>query len=121
MTIPIYQVDAFTDKVFGGNPADVCPLEKWIPDELMQKIALENNLSETAFFAPENDGFRIRWFTPKTEVDLCGHATLASGHVLFNHLNYSEKYIHFESRSGRLNVRRDNNLVTLDFHKNSYL
>jgi PhzF family phenazine biosynthesis protein len=120
MNIPFYQVDAFTEKVFGGNPAGVCPLEKWIPDELMQKIASENNLSETAFFVPENDGFRIRWFTPKTEVDLCGHATLASGHVLFNHLNWHEKYICFESRSGRLNVRRDNNLVTLDFPVANY-
>jgi PhzF family phenazine biosynthesis protein len=120
MKIPYYQIDAFTDKVFGGNPAGVCPLEKWIPDELLQKIASENNLSETAFFVPENDVFRIRWFTPKVEVDLCGHATLASGYVLFNHLNYREEYIHFESRSGRLNVKKDKNLVTLDFPAASY-
>jgi PhzF family phenazine biosynthesis protein len=115
MKIPIFQVDAFTDQMFGGNPAAVCPLEKWIPDEILQKIASENNLSETAFFVPENNVFRIRWFTPKVEVDLCGHATLASGHVLFNHLNYKEDYIRFESRSGRLNVKKDKNLVTLDF------
>jgi PhzF family phenazine biosynthesis protein len=81
----IYQVDAFTDKIFAGNPAAVIPLEKWLPDQLMQNISMENNLSETAFFIPENDGFNIRWFTPASEVNLCGHATLASAHVIFNH------------------------------------
>jgi PhzF family phenazine biosynthesis protein len=120
MNIPYYHVDAFSEKVFGGNPAGVCPLEKWIPDEILQKIALENNLSETAFFVAENDFYRLRWFTPKVEVDLCGHATLASGHVLFNHLNYRKEYIHFESRSGRLTVRKDKNLITLDFPAAKY-
>jgi len=120
MTIPIYKVDAFTDKIFGGNPAAVCPLEKWLPDDLMHKIAAENNLSETAFFVQENDDYRIRWFTPKVEVDLCGHATLASGHVLFNHLNYMKGIIHFISRSGPLNVRNDKNLITMDFPTASY-
>jgi PhzF family phenazine biosynthesis protein len=120
MKIPFYHVDAFTDDPFGGNPAGVCPLDSWIPDDLMQKIAAENNLSETAFFVPENDGYRIRWFTPKVEVDLCGHATLASGHVIFNHLNWPGENIHFESRSGRLNVRNDKNFITLDFPTASY-
>lgn len=115
MKIPFYQVDAFTDHLFGGNPAGVCPLNEWIPDALMQKIAAENNLSETAFFVPEKDGYRIRWFTPTVEVDLCGHATLASGHVIFNHLNYKEDSVCFESRSGRLNVKRDKDQIILDF------
>jgi PhzF family phenazine biosynthesis protein len=81
MKIDIYQVDAFTDQAFKGNPAAVCPLDDWLADELMQQIAMENNLSETAFFVPESDGFGLRWFTPQTEVDLCGHATLATAHV----------------------------------------
>ena len=120
MQIPFYQVDAFTDHLFGGNPAGVCPLDKWIPDEKMQLIAAENNLSETAFFVSENEGFRIRWFTPKVEVDLCGHATLASGHVIFNHLNHPGNMINFESRSGRLLVRNDKNYITLDFPTASF-
>jgi PhzF family phenazine biosynthesis protein len=115
MQIPFFQVDAFTDHLFGGNPAGVCPLNKWIPDREMQQIAAENNLSETAFFVAENNGFRIRWFTPKVEVNLCGHATLASGHVIFNHLNYSRNLINFESRSGRLLVRKDENYIILNF------
>ena len=90
MNIPIYQVDAFTDKLFGGNPAAVCPLEDWLSPELMQNIAAENNLSETAFFVRREKIFELRWFTPKIEVDLCGHATLASAHVIFNHLNHSD-------------------------------
>lgn len=120
MQIPFYQVDAFTDHLFGGNPAGVCPLNEWIPDKKMQQIAAENNLSETAFFVPENEGYHIRWFTPKVEVDLCGHATLASGHVIFNHLDYSGNLICFESKSGRLNVKKNNNLITLDFPTTSY-
>jgi PhzF family phenazine biosynthesis protein len=115
LQIPFYQVDAFTDHLFGGNPAGVCPLKEWIPDDIMQKIAAENNLSETAFFVPEKNGYRIRWFTPKVEVDLCGHATLASGYVLFNHLNHPDSNVNFESRSGRLIVRKDKNLIILDF------
>ena len=89
MTIPVYQVDAFTSKPFAGNPAAVCPLKEWLPDELMQSIAMENNLAETAFVVPYEDAFQIRWFTPTVEVDLCGHATLATGHVFFNHLGYT--------------------------------
>lgn len=81
-SLPIYQVDAFASNLFKGNPAAVCPLDKWLSDETMQAIAAENNLSETAFFVPETDGYRIRWFTPNEEVALCGHATLASSYVL---------------------------------------
>ncbi|MBF6309209.1 PhzF family phenazine biosynthesis protein, partial [Nocardia farcinica] len=88
MELKIYQIDAFTERLFCGNPAAVVPLEKWLPDSLMQKIAMENNLSETAFFTASGEKFHIRWFTPTTEVNLCGHATLASAHVIFNHLNY---------------------------------
>jgi PhzF family phenazine biosynthesis protein len=111
----IFQVDAFTETLFGGNPAAVCPLEKWLEDATMQKIALENNLSETAFFVKENKGFRIRWFTPKAEVNLCGHATLASAHVLFNHLNYSKEELHFQSKSGLLTVKKEGNKLILNF------
>jgi PhzF family phenazine biosynthesis protein len=115
MTIKLYQVDAFTDKVFGGNPAAVCPLDSWPDDRMMQQIALENNLSETAFFVPEGTGYRIRWFTPTVEVDLCGHATLATAHVLWNHLDHPADEIKFQSRSGLLTVRREEDLITLDF------
>jgi len=118
MLLQFYQVDAFTDKLFGGNPAGVCPLEKWIPDDVMQKIAMENNLSETAFFVNEDDGYRIRWFTPKVEVNLCGHATLASSHVIFNHLGCDCDKITFHSRSGILNVSREGELLVLDFPAN---
>jgi PhzF family phenazine biosynthesis protein len=113
--IPIYQVDAFSDRVFGGNPAAVCPLEEWIPDNTMQRIAQENNLAETAFFVKEGGDFRIRWFTPTVEVDLCGHATLASAHVLFNHEHLGGETVVFSSRSGRLSVTRRDNLLVLDF------
>jgi len=115
MKNPIYQVDAFTTKQFGGNPAAVCPLAKWLDNETMQKIAAENNLSETAFFAEEGNGYRICWFTPLAEVDLCGHATLASAHVLFNHLGFSGDTITFESNSGPLIVRKQDDLLVLDF------
>jgi PhzF family phenazine biosynthesis protein len=118
MLLPFFQVDAFTDRLFGGNPAGVCPLEKWLADDTMQKIAMENNLSETAFFVKEGDDYRIRWFTPKVEVNLCGHATLASAHVLYNHLGYSEDRISFQSRSGLLNVTREGELLILDFPAN---
>ncbi len=113
--LPVYQVDAFADKVFSGNPAAVVPLNKWLPDTIMQKIASENNLSETAFFVPEANGFFIRWFTPKAEVDLCGHATLAAAHVLFNHLGFAENEIKFNSRSGILKVKSEGKLLYLDF------
>lgn len=113
--LTIFQVDAFTDRLFGGNPAAVIPLDSWLPDETMQKIALENNLSETAFFVREKEGYHIRWFTPGTEVDLCGHATLATAYVMFNHLTPDEELIEFRSRSGLLKVRRDNAWIELDF------
>jgi PhzF family phenazine biosynthesis protein len=112
----IYQVDAFTDKIFNGNPAAVCPLEKWLSDEIMQKIAMENNLSETAFYVKEGNKYHIRWFTPTVEVDLCGHATLASAFVLFNYESYSGSSLTFiTDRSGILNVRKDGDMLTLDF------
>jgi PhzF family phenazine biosynthesis protein len=112
----IYQVDAFTDKLFQGNPAAVCPLDNWLSDDLMQKIAMENNLSETAFYVKEGDRYHIRWFTPTVEVDLCGHATLASAFVLFNYEAHSGTTLSFISdRSGILNVRKDGDLLTLDF------
>lgn len=115
MELEIYQVDAFTDRVFGGNPAAVCPLDEWLPDELLQRIALENNLSETAFFVGEGDGYRIRWFTPTVEVDLCGHATLASAYVLFQELGFEGELLSFQSKSGPLAVSRDGKRIVLDF------
>ncbi len=115
MKLPIYQVDAFATQPFEGNPAAVCPLEEWLPDDLMQNIATENNLSETAFFVEQDDGFRLRWFTPTTAVDLCGHATLASAHVLFEHLNYDHKVIQFNSKSGELTVRKEEEYLVMDF------
>lgn len=115
MKTPIYQVDAFTDAVFGGNPAAVCPLKEWIRPELMQSIASENNLSETAFFVREGDVYALRWFTPIAEVDLCGHATLASAHVLFDELGYQKEEIKFETKSGRLIVKKDGDRLSMDF------
>ena len=121
MKLRIFQVDAFASELFRGNPAAVVPLEKWLPDKIMQNIALENNLSETAFFIPKNEEYQIRWFTPLAEVDLCGHATLATAHVLFNHLNYQQAEIHFESRSGHLKVRRNKEILFLDFPASSLI
>ena len=118
MNIPFFQVDAFTDRLFGGNPAGICPLEQWLENEVMQKIAMENNLSESAFFIKKDEGFHIRWFTPKVEVNLCGHATLASAHVIFQYLGHKPQVISFESRSGMLNVRKENELLVLDFPAN---
>ena len=115
MKFPIFQVDAFTDHMFGGNPAAVCPLEEWISEELMQSIAAENNLSETAFFVRKGSGFGLRWFTPVNEVDLCGHATLATAHVLFEEMGYNETEIHFETKSGRLIVRKEGERLEMDF------
>jgi PhzF family phenazine biosynthesis protein len=106
MKLRVYQVDAFAERVFEGNPAAVCPLESWLPDALLQAIAQENNLSETAFFVPEGAGYRLRWFTPAAEVDLCGHATLASASVLYEQLGYSAPEIRFATRSGLLVVAR---------------
>jgi len=115
MELTLYQVDAFTDRVFGGNPAGVCPLQEWLPEDTMQKIANENNQAETAFFVGKEGGFDIRWFTPACEVDLCGHATVASGHVLFTHLGHGGDSIRFDSASGPLGVRRDGAWLVLDF------
>lgn len=115
MKLDLYQVDAFTDKTFGGNPAAVCPLEAWLPDELMQNIAAENNLSETAFFVPDGDRFHLRWCTPAAEVDLCGHATLAAAYVIFEKLNYGQEIIRFDSKSGELTVEKTENGLMMDF------
>ncbi|HMW33194.1 MAG TPA: PhzF family phenazine biosynthesis protein [bacterium] len=106
MKITMYQVDAFTRKVFSGNPAAVCPMQVWPEDEIMRGIAAENNLSETAFFIPQGDDFALRWFTPEVEIDLCGHATLATAHVLFEHLHFERSEIHFHTQSGKLTIRR---------------
>src|SRR5512145_6295 len=114
--IKIYQVDAFADKIFSGNPAAVCILDKWPADELMQSIGNENNLAETAFVIPRGEDFEIRWFTPTTEVELCGHATLASAFVLFDVLNYPGSLIRFHSReNGLLKVSKEGGLLFLDF------
>ncbi|MBO6521562.1 MAG: PhzF family phenazine biosynthesis protein [Rhodospirillales bacterium] len=113
--IPLYQLDAFTDRPFGGNPAAVCPLDEWLPDDVMQSIALENNLSETAFYVPEGDGYRLRWFTPKIEVDLCGHATLATGALILEKLEPGREAVSFETRSGTLGVKREGDMLVMDF------
>ncbi|WP_158826099.1 PhzF family phenazine biosynthesis protein [Mucilaginibacter lacusdianchii] len=116
MTIPIYQADAFTSSLYGGNPAAVCPLTEWLPDETMQKIAAENNLAETAFFVKTHEGYHLRWFTPELEIDLCGHATLATAHILFTELGHAEPAIHFTTeKAGTLIVTRDGDRYTLDF------
>ncbi|AKD01883.1 PhzF family phenazine biosynthesis protein [Pontibacter korlensis] len=114
--IKLYQVDAFTDRVFGGNPAAVCVLDAWLENETMQQIAAENNLAETAFVVPKGQDYEITWFTPTVEVDLCGHATLAAAHVLFQHTGYASQAIKFHSRrSGLLTVVKNNDALTLDF------
>ena len=115
MRIKQYQVDAFTKQLFSGNPAAVCPLSAWLDDSLLQAIAAENNLSETAFFVPTESGFDLRWFTPVAEVDLCGHATLATAHVLFEILGYAKSSIAFDTRSGILNVTRQDAMLVMDF------
>lgn len=115
MNLKIYQIDAFSDTVFGGNPAAIVPLQTWLSDELMQKIAAENNLAETAFYIPEDDKFHIRWFTPAVEVDLCGHATLATAYTIFQYENYSKSLIEFNSRSGILTVEKQGDSLELDF------
>lgn len=112
----IYQIDAFAGKVFTGNPAAVCPLEEWLTDETMQNIAMENNLAETAFYVKEGDEYAIRWFTPKAEVALCGHATMAAAYVLFNYENYMDNTVCFRSReNGCLLVRREGDLLIMNF------
>lgn len=115
MKIKQYQVDAFATRTFEGNPAAVCPLESWLDDGLLQAIAEENNLSETAFFVPSETGFDLRWFTPVKEVDLCGHATLATAHVLFDILGYAGPSITFETRSGELIVERKGEWLEMNF------
>lgn len=115
MELPIYQVDAFTDHVFGGNPAAICPLTRWLPDATLQAIAAENNLAETAFFVPEGEGYRLRWFTPTVEMPLCGHATLASAHVIFHHIDAAASLLRFQTLSGELTVARDGERLVLDF------
>lgn len=113
--IDIFQIDSFTDKVFHGNPAAICLLKTWLNDELLQAIAVENNLSETAFVMQDKEGFHIRWFTPKGEISLCGHATLAAGFLLFELGKASADAVHFSSLSGTLSVRKKADRVTLDF------
>ncbi len=115
MKLTMYQVDAFAEQVFRGNPAAVCPLEAWLSDSLLQSIAEENNLSETAFFVPAADGFALRWFTPVHEVDLCGHATLASAFVLYEHLGFAQPEIRFHTRSGVLTVSRAGDTFRMTF------
>ena len=115
MKIPIYQVDAFASRLFAGNPAAVCPLEAWLDGRTMQSIAAENNLAETAFFVSKGDGYELRWFTPTLEVDLCGHATLATAHVVFEHLEPDAQEVRFQTLSGELVVRRRGDLLVLDF------
>lgn len=114
--ISIYQVDAFTDQLFSGNPAAVCPLDQWLPDAQMQAIAAENNLAETAFFVPGADGYDLRWFTPTLEIDLCGHATLAAAHVIFHELAAAKKQITFYTHSGPLAVwQTESGLMGMNF------
>lgn len=115
MNLQIYQVDAFTKEVFKGNPAAVCPLESWLDTDLMQKIALENNLSETAFFVKREDFYELRWFTPTFEIDLCGHATLASAFVIFEILGSTETILKFQTKSGILSVEKNGDRLILDF------
>ncbi|MBT5433383.1 MAG: PhzF family phenazine biosynthesis protein [Rhodospirillaceae bacterium] len=121
MRYPLYQVDAFTGHLFGGNPAAVMPLEEWLRDDLLQEIAAENNLAETAFFRPGADeAFELRWFTPTVEVDLCGHATLATAFILMTEIDTEMEEVAFDTRSGRLFVRRKRNLFILDFPSHSF-
>ncbi len=116
MEISLYQVDAFTHQTFGGNPAAVCPLDRWLDPKLMQRIAAENNLAETAFFVKNEDVYEIRWFMPHDEIDLCGHATLASAYVIFEHLESELSTITFTSQSGPLTARKkDDGAIALDF------
>jgi len=114
-TLDIFQIDAFADAVFRGNPAAVCPLTEWLPEEVMQAIAAENNLSETAFFVPANNGYDLRWFTPALAVELCGHATLATAYLILTRLTPGDDAVEFETRSGRLTVTRDGDRFFLDF------
>lgn len=114
-TIPLYQLDAFTDRPFGGNPAAVCVLHDWLDDATLQAIAVENNLSETAYLVADGDNFKLRWFTPGMEVDLCGHATLASAALILEHLQPGRKIVAFETKSGTLTVQCDGDKLSMDF------
>jgi predicted PhzF superfamily epimerase YddE/YHI9 len=113
--IPLYQIDAFTREAFGGNPAAVCPLERWLDDRTLQAIAAENNLAETAFFVAEGDEYRLRWFTPAVEMPLCGHATLATGYLILNMLQPERVRVRFNTLSGPVEVERDSERLALDF------
>ena len=115
MKIPFHQIDAFATQVFAGNPAGVCLLDEWLPDNTMQSIAAENNLSETAFLVQRKDLYDLRWFTPEVEIDLCGHATLASGHAIFEFRDRGARRVEFRSKNGRLSVERKEDLLFLDF------
>src|SRR5262249_52703240 len=115
MKLPLYQVDAFTSRLFGGNPAAVVPLDDWLPDDVLAAVAAENNLAETAFVVPRAEVMPLRWFTPAVEVDLCGHATLASAHVLFHYVYPALDRLTFSTRSGNLVVRREADLLNMDF------
>ena len=115
MKYEIYQIDAFTKEAFAGNPAAIVPLDAWLPDAVMQSIALENNLAETAFFVPNGDGYDLRWFTPTVEMDLCGHATLATGYLLFEILGTDKEILRFQTRSGELTVEKEGDKFVLDF------
>lgn len=127
MKLTLYQVDAFTNKLFSGNPAAVIPLAEWLDDDLLQNIALENNLSETVFFVPaggnsspagggrEEAHYDIRWFTPAVEINLCGHATLAAAYIIFNHLGFKNFHVHFHSKSGKLSVEKRADVLVMDF------
>ena len=115
MQLPIFQIDAFTESVFAGNPAAVVPLDDWLPDEVLQSIATENNLSETAFFVAEGDAWRLRWFTPMVEVDLCGHATLATAHLILEKFRPDQQGVEFLTRSGLVSVVRAGELLALNF------
>ena len=116
MKLPYYHIDAFTERLFTGNPAGVCLLESgWLPEQVMQKIAFENNLSETAFVVPSDSSYGLRWFTPTIEVDLCGHATLAAAHVLFNETGLVDDLVSFETRSGKVTVEKMDSTLVLDF------
>lgn len=116
MKLTLFQIDAFTNQLFAGNPAAICPLDHWLEDDIMQQIAAENNLAETAFFVKNGEQYDIRWFTPTVEVDLCGHATLAAAFVLYQHLGEkSQEILFYSHRSGHLRVAKDGELLTLNF------
>lgn len=115
MKIPFYQIDAFTSQAFAGNPAGVCLLDDWLSDDILQSIAMENNLPETAFLVQRESHYDLRWFTPAVEIDLCGHATLAGGYVILEYIGHDSECVEFTSKSGRLSVEKKNNMLFLDF------